>query len=345
LSGAVAINARFRGQAMTGVQRFAAEITDALAAQWPAERPALRLVAPRRSDGLAGHAWEQAVLPVAARGSLLVNLGNTAPALAGRQIVVIHDAGIDATPEAYSARFRTWYGVLLRWLARHAAGLATVSEFARAEIARAFGADPARVAVLGEGGEHILRVAADTTVLERNGLRRGGFVLAVGSLAAHKNLAALGATAAMLRARGMDLVVTGGFARAVFGAAAALPAEARYVGRVDDAALRALYEAAACFVFPSRYEGFGLPAMEAMACGCPVVAARAGALPETCGAAAAYCDPADPADIAGGVAAVLDRPGLAEGLRRAGAARAAELTWPRAAAELMRLIGRVEAGA
>ena len=351
------VNARFTAQALTGVQRFATEITRALPGVWPEGRALPLLLAPRGAGevpgGLGrrivgpfgGHLWEQTVLPAHARGGVLVNLGNTAPLLARRQIVVIHDAGVFATPEAYTARFRAWYGFVQRRLARGAARIASVSMFARDDIARAFDLDPAEIAVLGEGADHLQRIRPDRAVLDRHGLLPDRYVLAVGSLAAHKNLQSLGATSAMLARRGMALVVTGGIDASVFGGASGvLPDGARFVGRVDDAELLALYEAAACFVFPSRYEGFGLPAVEAMAAACPVVAARAGALPEICGAAAVYCDPASAPGIADAVAAVLDDGELAQGLRERGRARAACMTWARAAALLRDEILRCERG-
>ena len=340
--GQVYLNGRFTAQAMTGVQRFASEIWAALPSVWPPGWPAPVLLKPgRRGGGVAGHLWEQAMLPGRSAGGVLVNLGNTGPLLAGRQLVVIHDAGVFATPEAYSAGFRLWYPRLQSLLIRGGARIATVSAFGRAELARQFRLPPDGIDVVSEGAEHILRAPADPGLLARHALVPGRFVLVVGSMAAHKNLRALGPAAAMLAARGMELVITGGFDAAVFQGGGALPRPARYIGRVGDDGLRALYENAACFLFPSRYEGFGLPAVEAMACGCPVVASHAEALRETCGDAALFCDPASPEAIAGTVAALLDDPAQAAWLRERGRRRAAGMTWPAAARRLVDSIARL----
>ncbi len=339
----VVLNGRFTAQRLTGVQRFATEICSALPGVWPPDWPAPRLLSPRRRvRGVLGHLWEQLVLPGRAAGGLLVNLGNTGPVLATRQLVVIHDAGVFATPEAYSTTFRYWYPRLQALLVKRRARIAAVSEFGRREIARHFEVPLGEIDLLSEGAEHILSAPANDGILAAHDLKPGGFVLVVGSLAAHKNLAALPLTAAMLAGRGMELVITGGFDKTVFRSGPSpLPHPARYVGRVGDDALRSLYENAACFVFPSRYEGFGLPAIEAMACGCPVVASRAEALVEICGDAAAFCDAGAPADIAATVAAVLDDPVAAQALRTAGRRRAATMTWPAAAARLVNSIARM----
>ena len=337
------VNGRFLTQKVTGVQRFAIEMTRALQGIAGCDVIAPHgardegPIIPRRAGFLSGHAWEQFELPRHAEGGVLLNLGNTAPLMRGNQIVVIHDARPFTTPGNYSWRFATWYRLMQRGLARRGTCIVTVSCFAQQELAQHLRLDPAGIAVLGEGAEHLLRTPPDLGLCHRLGLDRP-YVLAVGSLARHKNLASLSATAMMLTGRGMDLVLIGDVDRRVFGAGASgLPASLRGVGRQDDAGLRTLYEGAACFVFPSRDESFGLPAVEAMACGCPVVAARAGSLPEICGDAALLVDPDDPAEIAAAVERVIDDPELFARLRAAGRARAAGFTWAAAAGRLAAL--------
>ena len=350
----LAINGRYLTQGMTGVQRFATEVVaaaDALAARgaWPAARvlhPAgareagLRALRAEAVGARGGQAWEQIDLPRALRGDFLLNLGNTAPVLAGaRQAVVIHDAGAFDTPDSYSFAFRTWYRLMQKRLARGGARLLTVSEFSRGRIAAALGVAPAAIGVVPESGEHILRIPAEDAVLARHGLEPARYALVVGNPAAHKNLAALTAAAEVLGRNGLTLAVAGAADPAVFRSGGGVAADAaRVLGRVSDAELRALYTHALCLVFPSRYEGFGLPPLEAMTCGCAVVAARAGAVPEVCGDAALWFDPAQPATLADALARLIAEDGLRDALREAGRARAATFTWDRAARALLALI-------
>ncbi len=348
----LALNGRFVGQRFSGVQRFATEITAAWAALADAPlagapRPTLLLPAAapeplwslptQRVGSRAGQLWEQAELPRALAGRFLVNLGNTAPLLAGRhQAVVIHDAGVFDTPESYSWQFRTWYRLLHHGLAWRGARILTVSEFSRGRIAHHLGLPPERIGVVGEGGEHILRDPADLGVLAKYGLEPHRYALNVGNRAAHKNLSGQGEAAALLAQRGLKLAAVGGGGTVFAGAEAAQGTAVVPLGRVSDAELRALYENALCLIFPSRYEGFGLPPMEAFNCRCPVLAARAGALPEVCGDAALWFDPAQPATLAAGLTHLLDNPALAETLRARGTAQAQRYTWPNGARALLR---------
>jgi glycosyltransferase involved in cell wall biosynthesis len=343
----VYINGRFAAQAVTGVQRFALEITSALRA---IPDLGIKLLAPAgpaadvpdliRVGHLNGQIWEQLDLPRHTRDGYLVNLGNTAPLFAPRQLVVIHDTGVFSTPHAYSWRFRTWYKLLQRALALRRAQLVTVSEFSRQEISRHLGVRPERISLMSEGADHMHRIDADDSVLSEHGLLPGRFVLIVGSLAAHKNLASLGPLAKMLAGKNMPLVITGNLGSAVFQSDGRqfLPEPAQYIGRVSDAQLKALYIAAACFVFPSIYEGFGLPLVEAMACGCPVVAADIPPLRETGGTAVLYCDPGDPENIAAQVDQLLRNEALRARLREDGLGQVKDMTWQRAAESLAGII-------
>ncbi|WP_415629210.1 glycosyltransferase family 4 protein [Novacetimonas hansenii] len=351
---AIYINGRFMTQPLSGVQRFAIEICHALARVSHAQgRPTPVLLTPsghvaehdapalpRRTVGTRhGQVWEQCELPMAARNGILLNLGNTAPLFGRRQIVIIHDAGVFGHPESYSWKFRLWYRVLHVLLSRTRTRLVTVSEFSRMELARYLRIPAERISVMGEGAEHIVRAPADTTILARHDLKAQRFVLAVGNLAPHKNLARLEVVARALSLRGIPLVISGSVNTTIFNASGTqtLPHPATYVGRVSDGELRALYEAAACFVFPSLYEGFGLPPLEAMACHCPVVTADIPVLHEICGMAAIYANPADPDAIAQSVVRILDTPVVAQELRAAGKERVAEFTWDRAAQSLLQI--------
>lgn len=361
----VFVNGRFLSQPVTGVQRFSHEITAAIGRlisrdAWPEtevlipNRPQMHApgVAGTPGAGLRlravgrtrGHLWEQTELPFAARGGVLLGLGNTGPVLAGsRQVVVIHDAGVFDVPASYSASFRAWYRTLQRWLVRNGAHIVTVSRFSRNRIAARLDIDPSGIAVTYEGADHILRVAADPSTLERYGLHRGRFALVVGGQVGHKNLDVLSQLAAVLEQRDMTLAVVGSSGPAVFATpTAGAAAIGRGLGRVTDAELRCLYESAACLLFPSRYEGFGLPPIEAMACGCPVIAARGGAVEEVCGNGALYFDPQDPHSLADVSHGLFDDADLAEGLRARGVTRAGAFSWESAARVLGGVVQRLQ---
>lgn len=354
----IALNGRFLTQGLTGVQRYAREITRALDQLVAAgEAPPIRLLAPPGAEGLeaypflaprivgarSGQLWEQLDLPRALQGDFLLNLGNTAPLLAGRnQAVVIHDAGVFDTPESYSWKFRGWYQTLQRLLALRGAQILTVSEFSAGRISENLSIPQKKLGVTLEGGEHILREPADTTLLERHGLARHGYALVVGTGAAHKNLAALRHAIGALGERGLVLAVAGAKDAGVFRqeGGAELDRHIRPLGRVSDAELRALYESALCLVFPSRYEGFGLPPVEAMWCGCPVVASRIGAVAEVCGDAALWFDPGRPKSLGEALGQLADDATFRAALAEAGRHRTAGFSWEAAARRLLGFLPR-----
>jgi glycosyltransferase involved in cell wall biosynthesis len=310
-----------------GVERWAQE----LAARLPRLRPERYAVVspPAALAHRAGHAWEQGVLPAVAlarRAVLVLHPANAAPVLLGRNVVVVHDAAALREPSWYSPAYVAWQRAVLPVVLRRARHVVTVSEFSRGELVELAGADPARITVVAGGVDHgRLRPNVDPTPTRvALGLTRP-YVLTVASRLARKNLAVLETAARALRARGMELVAAGG-GRPQF-AADGRPGAVRLLGVVPEEMLPALYAGAEAFVLPSLHEGFGLPVVEAMACGVPVVASDRGALPETCGDAALLVDPTDPHAVADAIDAAIGD----ERLAAAGIARAAEFSWERTA--------------
>ena len=306
-----------------GVERWARE----LAARLPALRPGRYAVLrpPPALAHRAGHAWEQAALPLrAARlgaGALLCP-ANLAPVAFPRNIVVLHDAAPLRRPDWYSPAYAAWQRRLLPLVARRARHVITVSEFSRAELRELLGIE--HVSVVAGGVGAAFRPDADAErARSALGLARP-YVICVASHTARKNLAALAPAARALARDGVEVVVAGG-RRPQFAPEQGLR-DLRLLGPVDDALLPGLYAGAEAFALPSHYEGFGLPVLEAMAAGTPVVAAATAALPETCGGAARLVPP-DGEAFRDALVELLGDAAERERLRAAGIERAAGFTW------------------
>ncbi len=338
-TGRVLINGRVTARAtITGVERYALEVIPRLQALAPGTYTVARPPAVA-SAGVLGHLWEQAVLPArAARVSadVVFSPANLAPLAWPRNVVVIHDAAVFRGSGAYSRSYRLLHQRLGALAARRALEVVTVSAFSARELVQALRLDPASVTVITGGVGSRFSAAEDPSpVLARYGLTNR-YVLTIGTADERKNLAALSVAAERLKALGVD-VVNAGDTRPQF-AATATPPAIRSLGYVDEQDLPGLYRGASAFVLPSLYEGLGLPCLEAMASGVPVVASDRAALPETCGDAAILVDPSDHEAIAQALERVLQDEPLAVGLREAGLARAAQFTWERTAAQLHSLL-------
>lgn len=341
----IAINGRFLTQRASGVQRFAMEAIKAIDALLDRDYAALKgrieIFAPdkardfplkniplRRVGYSSGYAWEQFEFPFHAAGRLLLNLCMLGPLVTRHQLVVVHDATVRALPDNFSSRFRAAYGFLLPRLCRRAELPVTVSEFSRQEIGKYYGADITRMPVCHEGGDHITAVAADPSVLERLDLVGRKFFLGVGVDSANKNIATV--VAAFHKAKLDDtlLVLTGAKDPKVFGQIDHIQSDdVRMIGFIPDGDLRALYEHALALVFPSFYEGFGLPPLEAMTCGCPVIISEQPALLEVCGDTALRCRAGDTAAIAQHMRSLHGDAGLRARLSATGKQRAQRFTW------------------
>jgi glycosyltransferase involved in cell wall biosynthesis len=260
-------------------------------------------------------------------------------------VVTVHDLGYLRFPSAHPLSARLYLDLSTRWSARAARRVVAVSEATKRDLVAHYGVDAGKVDVVYHGVAPRFRPpddpAAARATVEALGVRPP-YLLAVGTVQPRKNYPRLIAAFARLRAEGHDLrLVIVGRAGWLAGSTLAAPAAAgvashvHFAGYLPDEALPALYAGAACVAQVSLYEGLGMPAAEALACGAPLVCAQTSALPEVAGEAAIYCDPASADSIAAALrAALTDAPRRAR-LRELGLARAAEFTWRRCAAETL----------
>jgi glycosyltransferase involved in cell wall biosynthesis len=343
-----AINGRFLSQRMTGVQRYAYEIVaalDELLAQQHDPAVAMRLILPpavetapplanieicRTSFG-SGHAWDQLVLPFHA-GAGVVSLGNFGPVVARNHVVCIHDANTFIFPESYSRSFGLIYRTLLPLVGRRARRVATVSRFSADMLVQYGVARQDKIFIAPNGHEHVLRWDAARASLPLLATLKRPYILLLGSTAKHKNIDVVLDRAQALDEAGIDVVVAGGSSSIFAGSEpTARRPNIHHTGFVGDDELAALYEHAMCLVFPSRTEGFGIPPLEAMAKGCPVISSNAASLVEVGGDAVIYVDPDDGARWKDAIIGLAGNADLRATLTAKGRQRAALFSWKRSA--------------
>jgi glycosyltransferase involved in cell wall biosynthesis len=356
----IALDARLVGYA-AGIARYAVLLAEGLANLDGPEQylilrgrhdRATRLGGPkalqRRALTPPHHRLERFTLPLelvarSPRPALLHSLDHVTPAWGPwRRVVTLHDLAFLLYPGTHTDASRAYYAATGESV-RRAERVIAVSQRTASDAVRLLGVDPARIRVVHEAA------APGFSPRPRDALvplaKRLGFdphpsrpyILSVGTLEPRKNVPLLLEAFALLRrhvdaqllivgARGwLDEPIFAAHARSGVGDAA------RFVGRLGEEDLAVLYSHAGVFVLPSLYEGFGLPLLEAMACGAPVVSSNAGPLPEVAGDAAVLLPPEDPAAWASALLDVLSDDGLSAELRRRGFARAQSYSWERAA--------------
>jgi len=333
--------------AQTGTEVYAREVARRL----PAAAPDLRFVfyasRPGDVDGIdltvlpGRRLWSQGRLCRELwrrRPDLFFAPSHVVPFLApGRTLTVVHDLAFERFPAAYGLAARSYLRLTTRWAERRCPLLLTVSQATADDLRRLHGVDPARVHVVPLGGGEALACPPDPEAARARTAALGidrPFVLHVGRVEPRKNQVA--ALRAVERLPDLLLVSVGEVVDAGMGAALDASPRCRRLGRLPQSDVEALYACAEALLFPSLYEGFGLPVLEAMRRGVPVVTAAVSSLPEVGGEAALYVD--DPRDEAGLAAAVETALADRERLRRLGLERAGRFTWDRTAAGVVAAI-------
>jgi glycosyltransferase involved in cell wall biosynthesis len=355
------INGDFVALEATGVARYAREVTVALdeliAERHPlAQCLEINVLAPRPTDDLRLRSipfqvlpefsrprlpqfWVQAQLPRHITGGLL-SFCNLAPVFLRRHIVCVHDVHTWLMPKSYGRLFRLAHRVALPMLGRNAAFITTVSKLSRDHLCQNGIAPMDKIVVTYNGSDHVRQWCAKRSCLT---IGPRPFVMCLGRPQNYKNGELIWRIAPQLDLIGLDIYMAGAIDQATLATfGPRKPDNVRLLGRVSDDDLARMFSHALCFAFPSRIEGFGLPAVESMALSCPVVASSAPCLPEVCGDAALYADPDDAAGWVRQIGSLNREPGLRATMITKGLARAGQFTWRRVAEVYLELMQRVD---
>lgn len=348
------INGRFLTQPMTGVERYAYNICKAMARL---HRP-FTIVCPKApihqdydvSDlhivhyGIGNsHFWEQCVLPfffIGKKDYLVLSFTGLGSMLIRHKIMTIHDLAFLKNPSWYSRAYYWYYRFMTPLAVKTSRHVLTVSEFSKSEILRFYPfLKREHISVVYNAiDSQLFRPLADVPWPEER------FVLCVSSIDPRKNFARLieacqGLTAA-------KLYIVGNYNR-VFSEQEQLTSTSEHIhflGRVSDQELVRLYNQADCFIFPSLYEGFGLPPLEAMACGCPVLVSDIPVEREICGDAAQYFNPLEPNDMLRIITKYLtDADDIKETMRQKGWQNLKKYSWEKSAGEILKIIQEISA--
>lgn len=338
------INGKWLAQPTTGTQRYASEIAQRVGQRLP---DAVSLVVPRDAvlpewvagipvirSRFSGHIFEQLVLPLRTFGKYLLNLSGSSPLLKLRQGIVLFDGSMFRYPETFGRAFAAWYRLLYRTAPMRSRHLFTISEFSRSELSDLLHIPPQRLIVARCGADHLSSVDDNRD----DQLEADPFVVMIGSLTKRKNLTGV---IQAIGARGVRVVVVGASGPSAVFSDTETPVGAlvTLAGRLDDAEIAELLSKAIALVFPSLYEGFGLPIVEAQVQGCPVICARTSSLPEVAGDAALFFDADCPEEAADHVVRLLSDSGLRSDLVARGFTNVARFSWDDAANRFVETLG------
>ena len=318
------INARFQHRRTTGVERYAYEISKRLTLD-------KTYIVPKRPLGqIAGHLWEQLVLPAKIHNQdVLWSPANSGPWLVRDQIITLHDASVFDHPEWFNPSFAAWTRLSWQILAKRVKAIITVSKFSGERLKLHLGISEGKIYVVpnGVGKPFEPQTKYNIDEVRKKYNLSNPYFLFVGTHEPRKNLAVLFEAFNKLNTS-THLLAIAGEKRKVFADVGQI-ANLTYkpLGYVPDSDLPALYAGATAVIVPSLYEGFGLTALEAMACGAPVIASNTAAFPEMVGEAALLINPNDSNKLADAMKNISENKTLANTLRERGLQRAAQFTW------------------
>lgn len=312
------INGRFLTQQVTGVQRYSREIItkmDMLISEGkikPPENLDLICLVPNQTSYkppwrnfkiqqigfFKNNLWEQIDLPIKVQSNPLFSPANIGPLLSINQIATFHDTSVYAIPDAYSIFFRLKYKLIFKNVGKTAKWIITVSQFSKRELTKYCHIDSNKIIVIPHGHEHLKSTISDQSIISKYSLNEKPFFLVVGSQSPHKNLDVVFDANTFLDQDKYNIVVAGGsFSRVFQKTNEIINNNIVRVGYVTDKELKALYKKAISFIFPSLYEGFGLPVLESLSFGCPVICSSAASLSEFGPNLVTYFDPTNPNEL------------------------------------------------
>lgn len=321
------------------------------------EAPNLTPVRVRCASRPARLVWEQTGLPLLVRRlgvDVLHSPHYTMPvAKPCRSVVTFCDMTFALMPELHRTWHRRFFPTMMRWSARHADRLIAISESTRQDVMRLLDVPADRIVAIPLAGSPVFCVlprAEIAAVCGRHGLVPGGYLCYVGVLEPRKDVPTLIDAYARIAGAFPDVPLAivgrnGWMYESIFRRVEehGIGNRVRFLGHVAQEELIGLYNGARAFVYPSRYEGFGLPILEAMQCGAPVVTTTVSSMPEVAGDAALLVPPSDAAALAGALERLLSDDALARDLSARGVARAATFSWERCAADTARVYQSIAA--
>jgi glycosyltransferase involved in cell wall biosynthesis len=346
----VQVNTRYLAHKRTGVQRYTEEILSRIGELFEPISPS------SNTSGILGHLWEQIVLPFRVGNRLFWNPTCPGPVAVPNQVVTVHDLTVIEHPEWFGRKYALWNRLLIPLVLQRAQHVITVSRYTKNRVQDCYGLPKRDITVVHNGVDDRFRPVSDGRVQEVRDaldLPSDPYVLSLSAHEPRKNLGRLiAAWKHMLDRTAFEsmpfenppcLVLAGSTAQSdVFQdfSLGEIPSDVILPGYIPDEFLPALYRGAEAFVYPSLYEGFGLPALEAMACGTPVLTSNTTSIPEVTGSAAVLVDPTSVEAIACGLQRLLTDPNLRTRLEKAGIERAQLFTWERTASETWAVLKR-----